>query len=142
MTFSPDSSDDDVISEINMTPLVDVMLVLLIIFMITMPVLTQSVLVQLPQTSAKPAVTQPDSIAISVLRDGTVLWGSEVVTAAQLQQRLRQVAAQPQQASLQLMADKAVQYQHVLTVMALAQQLGISQLGFVTEPASAGEPQH
>ncbi|MEH8017559.1 biopolymer transporter ExbD [Rheinheimera muenzenbergensis] len=142
MSISAESPADDIISEINMTPLVDVMLVLLIIFMITMPVLTQSVLVELPQASAEPATAQPDSIAISVLRDGTVLWDSELVTAAQLQQRLRQVAAQPQQASLQLMADKAVQYQHVLTVMALAQQLGIGQLGFVTEPASVVASQH
>lgn len=134
MAFSVASPDDDIISEINMTPLVDVMLVLLIIFMITMPVLTQSVLVQLPQASAEPVTTQPDSIAISVLRDGTVQWNSEPVTAAQLQQRLTQVAAQPQQPPLQLMADKTVEYQHVLTVMALAQQLGITQLGFVTEP--------
>ena len=134
MAFSVASPDDDVISEINMTPLVDVMLVLLIIFMITMPVLTQSVLVQLPQASAEPAATQPDSIVISVLRDGTVQWNSEPVTAAQLQQRFMQVVALPQQPPLQLMADKAVEYQHVLTVMALAQQLGITQLGFVTEP--------
>lgn len=134
MAFSIDSQDDEIISEINMTPLVDVMLVLLIIFMITMPVLTQSVLVELPQASAEPTTTQADSIAISVLRDGTVQWNSEVVTAAQLQQKLIQIAALPQQPPLQLMADKAVEYQHVLNVMALAQQLGITQLGFVTEP--------
>ncbi|MBU2115337.1 MAG: biopolymer transporter ExbD [Gammaproteobacteria bacterium] len=136
MAFSVASPDDDIISEINMTPLVDVMLVLLIIFMITMPVLTQSVLVQLPQASAEPVTTQPDSIAISVLRDGSVQWNSEPVTAAHLRQRLMQVAAQPQQVPLQLMADKSVEYQHVLTVMALAQQLGITQLGFVTEPVN------
>jgi biopolymer transport protein ExbD len=134
MAFSVASPDDDIISEINMTPLVDVMLVLLIIFMITMPVLTQSVLVELPQASAEPTSTQADSIAISVLRDGTVQWNNEAVTAAQLQQKLMQIAELPQQPPLQLMADKAVEYQHVLTVMALAQQLGITQLGFVTEP--------
>ena len=89
-------------ADINTTPLVDVMLVLLIIFIITVPVLTQSVLVQLPQASAEPVATQPDSIAISVLRDGTVQWNSEPVTAAQLRQRLTQVAAQPQQPALQL----------------------------------------
>ncbi|MGP9802116.1 ExbD/TolR family protein [Rheinheimera sp. NSM] len=134
MAFSADSQDDEIISEINMTPLVDVMLVLLIIFMITMPVLTQSVLVELPQARAEPTTIQPDSIAISVLRDGTVQWNSEAVTAAQLQQKLIQVAELPQQLPLQLMADKAVEYRHVLNVMALAQQLGITQLGFVTEP--------
>jgi biopolymer transport protein ExbD len=134
MAFSADAQDDEIISEINMTPLVDVMLVLLIIFMITMPVLTQSVLVELPQASAEPTSTQADSIAISVLRDGTVQWNSEVVTTEQLQHKLAQIAALPQQPPLQLMADKAVEYQHVLNVMALAQQLGITQLGFVTEP--------
>jgi biopolymer transport protein ExbD len=134
MAFSADAQDDEIISEINMTPLVDVMLVLLIIFMITMPVLTQSVLVELPQASAEPASTQADSIAISVLRDGTVQWNSETVTTAQLQQKLIQIAALPQQPPLQLMADKAVEYRYVLNVMALAQQLGITQLGFVTEP--------
>ncbi|MDP5142788.1 ExbD/TolR family protein [Rheinheimera baltica] len=134
MAFSADSQDDEIISEINMTPLVDVMLVLLIIFMITMPVLTQSVLVELPLASAEHTMTQADSIAISVLRDGTVQWNSEAVTPAQLQQKLMQIAAFPQQPPLQLMADKAVEYRHVLNVMALAQQLGITQLGFVTEP--------
>ncbi|MDP5138019.1 biopolymer transporter ExbD [Rheinheimera baltica] len=134
MAFSADSQDDEIISEINMTPLVDVMLVLLIIFMITMPVLTQSVLVELPLASAEHTMTQADSIAISVLRDGTVQWNSEAVTPAQLQQKLMQIAAFPQPPPLQLMADKAVEYRHVLNVMALAQQLGITQLGFVTEP--------
>ena len=134
MAFATDSQDDEIISEINMTPLVDVMLVLLIIFMITMPVLTQTVLVELPQASAEPTTTQPDSIAISVLRDGSVQWNSETVTAEQLQHKLAQLAQLPQQPPLQLMADKAVEYQHVLNVMALAQQLGITQLGFVTEP--------
>lgn len=134
MAFATDSQNDEIISEINMTPLVDVMLVLLIIFMITMPVLTQTVLVELPQASAEPMTTQPDSIAISVLRDGSVQWNSEVVTAEQLQHKLAKIAQLPQQPPLQLMADKAVQYQHVLNVMALAQQLGITQLGFVTEP--------
>ncbi|KUM54173.1 ExbD/TolR family protein [Rheinheimera sp. EpRS3] len=134
MAFATDSQDDEIISEINMTPLVDVMLVLLIIFMITMPVLTQTVLVELPKASAKPAAATPDSIAISVLRDGSVQWNSEVVTAEQLQHKLAHIAQLPQQPLLQLMADKAVEYQHVLNVMALAQQLGITQLGFVTEP--------
>ena len=134
MAFATDSQNDEIISEINMTPLVDVMLVLLIIFMITMPVLTQTVLVELPQASAEPTTTQPDSIAISVLRDGSVQWNSETVTAEQLQHKLAQLAQLPQQPPLQLMADKAVEYQHVLNVMALAQQLGITQLGFVTEP--------
>ncbi|WP_215396004.1 ExbD/TolR family protein [Rheinheimera oceanensis] len=134
MAFAADSQDDEIISEINMTPLVDVMLVLLIIFMITMPVLTQTVLVELPQASATPATTQPDSIAISILRDGSVQWNSEAVTAEQLQHKLAQIAQLPQQPPLQLMADKAVEYRHVLNVMALAQQLSITQLGFVTEP--------
>ncbi|WP_240222759.1 ExbD/TolR family protein [Rheinheimera hassiensis] len=134
MAFATDSQDDEIISEINMTPLVDVMLVLLIIFMITMPVLTQSVLVELPQASAEPTTAQPDSIAISVLRDGSVQWNSEMVTAEQLQHKLAQIAHLPQQPAVQLMADKAVEYQHVLNVMALAQQLGITQLGFVTDP--------
>lgn len=134
MAFATGSQDDEIISEINMTPLVDVMLVLLIIFMITMPVLTQTVLVDLPQVSAAPATTQPDSIAISVLRDGSVQWNSDAVTAQQLQHQLAQIAQLPQQPPLQLMADKAVEYQHVLNVMVLAQQLGITQLGFVTEP--------
>lgn len=134
MAFATDSQNDEIISEINMTPLVDVMLVLLIIFMITMPVLTQTVLVELPQASAEPTTTTPDSIAISVLRDGSVQWNSEVVTAEQLQHKLAHIAQLPQQPPLQLMADKAVEYQHVLNVMALAQQLGITQLGFVTEP--------
>ena len=134
MSFSNEPSDEAVISEINMTPLVDVMLVLLIIFIITMPVLTQSVSVELPKANAAPAQLSKQRISIMVLKDGSVLWDEQPVSRAQLQLHLAQIAQLTEPPPLQLMADKTVQYQYVMAVMASAQQLGITQLSFVTEP--------
>ncbi|MCC5852866.1 MAG: biopolymer transporter ExbD [Alkalimonas sp.] len=123
----------EMMTELNMTPLVDVMLVLLILFMITMPLLTQVVAVNLPTASEQPAQTEPEVVVVSVDNKGLWYWQQELVSEQQMQQRLLQAVAQ--QPVLHLQGDKDVPYQHIVRLMALAQQAGIEQLGFVTEPA-------
>ncbi|MCP5016536.1 MAG: biopolymer transporter ExbD [Ketobacter sp.] len=126
--------DDEVMSEINMTPLVDVMLVLLIIFILTVPVLTHTVKIDLPQANNAPNDVTPQTIALTVTADAAIHWNDEVISGEVLANRLQSVAAVRPQPEIQLRGDKAVAYQHVIAVMAAAQQAGIEKLGFVTEP--------
>lgn len=136
MAFGSDLDDhDDVMSEINMTPLVDVMLVLLIIFIITVPVLTHTINVDLPQTASPPSDIKPDTIIITVKTDTTLYWNEDAVTQDELEQRLTVAASQSPQPDLQLRGDKQVAYEHVIQVMAAVQRAGLEQLGFVTEAA-------
>ncbi len=127
-------SDDDVVSEINMTPLVDVMLVLLIIFIITVPVLTHSVKLDLPRAQNAPTSVKPDTVTLSVLADGTIHWDELPADAMVLEARLRAAAAQQPQPEIHIRGDRHVDYEHVVKVMATAQRAGILKLGFVTEP--------
>ena len=137
MSFSMnDDDDDDVLSEINMTPLVDVMLVLLIIFIITVPVLTHSVNIDLPRASNQPNVVKPQTITISVTQEGQVYWNELLVDKQQLSLKLQQVAAQQPQAEVHIRGDKKVDYEYVMQVMAEAQRNGVQKLGFITEPAA------
>ena len=126
--------DDEVMSEINMTPLVDVMLVLLIIFILTVPVLTHTVNIDLPQANNAPNDVTPQTIALTVTADAAIHWNEEVISGEVLANRLQSVAAVRPQPEIQLRGDKSVAYQHVIAVMAAAQQAGIEKLGFVTEP--------
>lgn len=136
MAFQNDFDDDGgVISEINMTPLVDVMLVLLIIFMITVPVLTHSVPLELPKVSHQPSTATPDTITLAVTADGGLYWNQDKLDIASLQQRLAAAAQQTPQPVFQLKGDRAVAYEHVVKTLATIQQAGITQLGFITEPA-------
>ena len=133
MSFSNNHDDDSEMSEINMTPFVDVMLVLLIIFMITVPVLTQTIELELPTVGNSTQQTVPDSIALSVDEAGAFYWNKELVDYETLQTRLKQSAAQQPQPPILIRGDKKTDYEHVVKVMASAQQAGLSQLGFVTE---------
>lgn len=133
MAFSSEQDDDEVMSEINMTPLVDVMLVLLIIFMLTVPVLTQSVDIELPQTAGKVSDQQPEAITIAVNAEGQLFWNEESINKQALEARLTQVAAQSPQPQIRINGDRQTSYEHVIQVMAAAQQAGLTQLGFVTE---------
>lgn len=128
---------EEPISDINMTPLVDVMLVLLIIFIITMPVLTHSVQLNLPQASSTPHQAKPDTLTLAVKADGAVYWGREPQPLARqvLQQRLADLARQQVQPEVHIYGDRQTAYDHVLHVMAAAQRAGILKLGFVMEPA-------
>ena len=135
MAFGGGLNDqEDVMSEINVTPLVDVMLVLLVIFILTVPVLTHSVKVDLPQTQKLNTAVDPKSISISVASDGSVYWNGKRIDNAQLETMLAEVAAQEQQAEIQLYGDRRVAYEEVVKIMAAAQRAGIEKLGFVTQP--------
>ncbi|MEZ5504461.1 MAG: biopolymer transporter ExbD [Gammaproteobacteria bacterium] len=134
MAFGGGLDDEEVMSEINMTPLVDVMLVLLIIFILTVPVLTHVVKIDLPQADNVPNEVKPKTIALSVSADAAIHWNDEVITAEELDLRLQDVAQQQPQPEIHLRGDKAVAYEHVVTVMAAAQRAGVETLGFVTEP--------
>ena len=128
--------DQQEMSEINMTPLVDVMLVLLIIFIITVPVITHSVKVDLPQASQQPTEVKPDVVSLTVQRDGSLMWNDESLTFENLELRLQAVAQQEKQPELRIQGDKAVEYEKVIQVMAAAQRAGVEKLGFMTEPQS------
>jgi biopolymer transport protein ExbD len=124
----------EVMSEINMTPLVDVMLVLLVIFILTVPVLTHSVKLNLPQASNQKEQIKPQAVTLSVLANGQLYWDETAVSEQELRQRLTAAAGQQPQPQLRIRGDKKVEYQHVAKLMTQVQQAGIHQLGFVTEP--------
>lgn len=137
MAFGGDfEQQDEVISEINMTPLVDVMLVLLIIFIITVPVLTHSVAVELPRASNSPADNKPSTIMLSVNAKGEVFWNEQQVSMAELEVKLAAAAASKPQPEVQLRGDRSVAYEHVVKTMAAVQKAGLLKLGFVTDPAA------
>jgi len=137
MAFAGNLNDaDEMLSEINMVPLIDVMLVMLIIFIITVPVLTHSVNLDLPRADNRPGQIQPESITLSVSASGAVYWNDAPVDDAQLTQRLAQAAGSQPQAAIYIRGDRKVPYEHVAQVMAAVQRSGIEKLGFITEPQS------
>ncbi len=133
MAFEAREDSDEVMSEINMTPLVDVMLVLLIIFIITMPVIQHTVKVALPRASSSRDQTPPDKLQLSVDAQGRFFLDEQAVAADALQERLRAQAAREPQPQLYIRGDKNVPYEHVAQAMTAAQRAGLSRIGFVTE---------
>ncbi|ABF09158.1 ExbD/TolR family protein [Cupriavidus metallidurans] len=129
-----DGDDDEVMSEINMTPLVDVMLVLLIIFIITIPVINHAVKIDLPRATNQPNDAKPQSINVSIDAQGKVFWNQQEVDDATLDQRISEAALQQPQPELHLRADREVRYERVAQVMAAAQHGGLGKIGFITEP--------
>lgn len=134
MAFGGGADDNEVMSEINMTPLVDVMLVLLIIFIITVPVLTHSVKVDLPRADNTPNEIKPDTVNLAVTENGVIHWNEATISIDELEQRLQALATQQPQPEIHLRGARTVAYEHVVQVMAAVQRAGILKLGFVTEP--------
>jgi len=132
-SFQP-SRPHQMMSEINVTPMVDVMLVLLVIFIIAAPMFTHAIKLDLPRAQAGAAQQQADTVSISIDAQGKVYWNTVAVDAAGLEQRLVATAARPEPPELQLRADRATRYEAVAGVMAAAQAHGLTRLGFVTEP--------
>ena len=127
--------EDKPMSEINTTPLVDVMLVMLIIFLITIPVITQSVKVDLPKAANIPTQTKPENINIAVDSEGNVYWNTSLVpTQEALLDRLKTIAVLDPQPEVHVRGDRATAYEHIGRVMVLAQRAGIMKIGFITEP--------
>ncbi len=137
--FERGQSPSQPMAEINVTPLVDVMLVLLVIFIITAPLLAYALKLDLPDVKASTAATRPDTIKLAIENDGTLRWNSETIDDAQLNLRLQEAAKKQPQPELHLLADKGTRYEALARVMSAAQLAGITKLGFVTEPPRAAE---
>ncbi|MBK7119304.1 MAG: biopolymer transporter ExbD [Comamonadaceae bacterium] len=134
MAFGTQDDTDEVMNEINMTPFVDVMLVLLIIFIITVPVMKHAVNVDLPRASSQREDAKPETVRLAVQADGTYYWNESKVTDEALPGLLRTEAAKNPQPDLHIRGDKAVRYERVAQAMAAAQQAGLRKIGFITEP--------
>ena len=122
------------VAEINMIPLIDVMLVLLVIFMVTAPLLTHAVKVNLPKASSTVDVSQRDSIHLSIDREGRVFWNGEAVVESDWRARMRQAADQDPQPELHINADGDIAYRRVMEVMSDAARAGLTRIGFVSDP--------
>jgi len=123
------------LSEINMVPLIDVMLVLLVIFIVTAPLLTHSIKINIPQASAQPASQQPDAIDLAIDATGQLYWNDAPVTLQALPQKLAEQAGKDPQPNLHIRADQDTRYQVLAQVMAAAKQAGLQKVGFITRPA-------
>ncbi|KYC28970.1 Biopolymer transport ExbD protein [Sterolibacterium denitrificans] len=138
-SFNAAGDEDEAISTINTTPLVDVMLVLLIIFLITIPVVVHTVPVELPQETNQPTQTKPENIIISVTRDGDVYWNlKEVGDMENLVDRLKEVAVMLPQPEVHIRGDQEGRYESVGKVVFACQRAGIQKIAFITEPPARG----
>lgn len=123
------------LSEINMVPLIDVMLVLLVIFIVTAPLLNHSIKVNVPQASSQPVQQQPDAIDLAIDASGQVFWNATPVALGALPQLMAEQAAKDPQPNLHLRADLDTRYETLAKVMASARQAGLQKVGFITRPA-------
>jgi biopolymer transport protein ExbD len=121
-------------ADMNVVPLVDVMLVLLVIFIVTAPLLTHAVKIDLPKASSNVNITQPEHIEFGIREDGSLFWSGEPVTLDQLPQRFAVEAKKQPQPEVHIRADRHVHYEKVAQVMALAAKAGLVRIGFVSEP--------
>lgn len=129
-----ESGGDDALAEINMIPLIDVMLVLLVIFIVAAPMLTHAVKVDLPKVSSQPNQPKPETVQVSIDAASQVYWNSTVVTPAEFAEKLRTAARTTPQPELHLNAERTTPYEKVAEVMSAAAREGLTRIGFVTEP--------
>jgi len=134
-----DSKHSGPMAEINVTPMVDVMLVLLVIFIITAPLFTHAVKLDLPTAQSTPAPEKPDTVTISINEAGAIYWNDEALGMPALKARMVAGAAKSPQPELHLRADKSTRYDVIAQVMSAAQSSGMSKIGFVTDPAPPAE---
>ncbi len=127
-------------SDINVTPMVDVMLVLLVIFIITAPLFTQAIKLELPAAQSAPAQVKAETITLAIDAAGTIYWNEAALKLTDLPLRFAASAKQLPQPELQLRADKSTRYEVIAQVMAAAQTNGIAKIGFITEPQHAAPP--
>ncbi len=134
-----ESTDDELVASINTTPLVDVMLVLLIIFLITIPVVIQSVPVALPKERNQPNQTKPENIIIAVNKDGDVFWNNQLIAdERKFLDRLKEIALRKPQPEIHIRGDRDARYEFVGRVVYACQRAGIQKVGFITEPPARG----
>ncbi|AVQ79529.1 MULTISPECIES: ExbD/TolR family protein [Variovorax] len=134
MAFGTQDEPDEVMNEINMTPLVDVMLVLLIIFIITVPVMKHAVNIDLPRATSEPEQPKPQNILFSITANGEYYWNEQKIDDSELPGRLAAEAAKDPQPELHIRGDKAVRYERVAKAMSEAREAGVRKIGFITEP--------
>lgn len=137
MAFDQGSNGGDAISQINVTPLVDVMLVLLIIFMVTAPILQQGVTIDLPKVAAGPLAGSEEQLVVNVTRTGDVLLNDTPMPLDRLTEKLRAIAAARPDRQLYVRADQAVPYGQVMKTMGAVRAAGLTRVGLVTEPPPA-----
>jgi biopolymer transport protein ExbD len=136
---STDGDEDEVVSTINTTPLVDVMLVLLIIFLITIPVVTTSIPVQLPKERNEVRETKPENITLSVDKGGRIYWNDlRIPTTSALIDRLKKISVLTPQPEVQIRGDGGARYEGVGRIIYACQRAGIAKVGFITEPPIRG----
>ena len=130
------------LAEINMTPLIDVMLVLLVIFIITAPLFSHAIRLDLPKVAAAPARQTPQTIALSIDAAGKLYWNGQSITLEQMRTRFTQAGKAADQPDIQLRAERSTRYEVIAQVMGAAQQAGLEHIGFVTDPPppSANSP--
>ncbi len=134
MAFGTQEDTDEVMNEINMTPLVDVMLVLLIIFIITIPVMKQATNIDLPRANNQPLDAKPETVRLSVDASGAYYWNETRIDDQQLALMLKAASATVPQPELHIRGDKDVRYERIAQALAVAQQAGVKKIGFITEP--------
>jgi len=134
MSFGTQIESDEVMNEINMTPLVDVMLVLLIVFIITVPVMKHAIHIDLPRATNQAQEIKPQTVLLSVDAQGSYYWNEAKVADELLPDLLKAEAAKDPQPQLHIRGDKEVRYERVAQAMAAAQQAGVKKIGFITEP--------
>jgi biopolymer transport protein ExbD len=133
--FHGSSAGTHVTNEINMVPLIDVMLVLLVIFIVTAPLLTHSVKIDLPSATSTPNETKPEHVALSIDAQGALFWNNEHIERDAVKPRLAALAQKNPDAELHLRADRTTQYQVLADVMADAAAAGVKKIGFVSDPS-------
>ena len=133
MFYSDQDADTTIVSDINMVPLIDIMLVLLVVFMITIPILTSSIDIQLPQESSVEAQKAAQPVEITVTAEGDIYLGDEILTKEGLTNKLKGVAEEKPQPAVHLRADKMTNYEQIMAVLAEAKQTGVASIGFVFE---------
>jgi len=133
MIFNDDSQDLELVSDINMVPFIDIMLVLLVVFMITVPVMTSQLDIQLPQSSTATNESKPKAITLFLTADGKVSLDDQSLTQIQLQEKLTAIALQKPQPVVHLEADKNTRYQVIMDTLLIAKNAGVNTLGFVFE---------
>ncbi len=126
-------------ADINVTPMVDVMLVLLVIFIITAPLFTHAIKLELPNAASAPSPEKPETITLAINAEGRLFWNNAPVTAGELATRFATASRKQPQPELQLRADKGTRYEVIAQVMASAQGNGMTKIGFVTDPKATAK---